>query len=443
MQQRVRLRVHAESEPPCDYSPLDDDRSDIRREPAFCKLIGCAPTRAPVGVTAGRAIEIRPCDACERFGNEASARIVAGKSILVHPADRMNHKYPEPKQFADIGALGVEEAIASSKVVAPPRCTSVVIPTRGPSEHLRELLLSLAESLPPSAPVEVILVHDGFGASADLLGLSEPFTHRVIITETGSRRGPGAARNLGVNLACGERIAFLDDDVVVPIDWYHMLDQAWGADPHPGLIGARLESFVADNIVSQAFEMFVIRNDFRRGRWFLASACLVVERESFRRLSGFDEHLSTSGEDWDLCRRAHDLGISVNQVHQIRVRHRNPTRLRDALSRSRSYAKSFGVTKPLSPADATRPLALGPLRLPSWTSATRPWIRAARALVLSMPLEFAARVRIALTSDLAWQRRIGVVVVHLPWFVSYWVTGVAGELRRNRDALRLPPHYRP
>lgn len=94
---------------------------------------------------------------------------------------------------------------------------SVVIPTRGRPEMLTAAVHSaLGQTLPP---FEILVIVDGpetaaMGSTADALersgahGSSVP----VHVLELSSPVGGGAARNLGVQAARGEWIAFLDDD---------------------------------------------------------------------------------------------------------------------------------------------------------------------------------------------------------------------------------------
>ncbi len=85
---------------------------------------------------------------------------------------------------------------------------SVVIPTRGRHHFLGQAITSVLAQT--HAAHEINVVDDGEGA-AEAVG----HMHASIKVLDNARRGPVAARNLGVAAASGECIAFLDDD-----DWW-------------------------------------------------------------------------------------------------------------------------------------------------------------------------------------------------------------------------------
>ena len=89
---------------------------------------------------------------------------------------------------------------------------SVVIPTRGRQHFLKQAIASVLAQR--HAAHEIIVVDDGEGA-AEAVG----HMHHSIRVLDNQRRGPVAARTLGVKAATGGCIAFLDDD-----DWW--------TDPH-------------------------------------------------------------------------------------------------------------------------------------------------------------------------------------------------------------------
>lgn len=91
---------------------------------------------------------------------------------------------------------------------------SVVIPTWNRAHVVCEAIASALDQRP--GEVEVIVVDD---ASTDgtIELVKQTFGRRVHVLPLAIQRGPGAARNAGALLACGQYIAFLDsDDVWLP-----------------------------------------------------------------------------------------------------------------------------------------------------------------------------------------------------------------------------------
>lgn len=91
---------------------------------------------------------------------------------------------------------------------------SVVIPTWNRAHVVCEAVASALDQRP--GEVEVIVVDD---ASTDgtIELVKKTFGRRVHLLPLAIQRGPGAARNAGALLACGQYIAFLDsDDVWLP-----------------------------------------------------------------------------------------------------------------------------------------------------------------------------------------------------------------------------------
>ena len=153
----------------------------------------------------------------------------------------------------------------------------MVIPARDAAATIGDTLAALAAQ----EPDEVIVVDDGSRDKTVALAEGSPVVTRVI---RAAGEGPGAARNAGAAAATGDVLAFLDADCV----------------PQPGWLreGARaLES--ADLVQGRTTPPpDAPRGPFDRTLWVVApwglfeTANLLVRRELFERLGGFEPWLS-------------------------------------------------------------------------------------------------------------------------------------------------------
>jgi glycosyltransferase involved in cell wall biosynthesis len=113
---------------------------------------------------------------------------------------------------------------------------SVIIPCRNGERIVGEAVRSaLAQS---EAPLEVIVVDD---ASTD--GTSEAGRAagaRVI--RAPERRNAGGARNLGIEAASGNVLAFLDADVAAPPDWLARVRSAFERNPDAVAVGGSVRN---------------------------------------------------------------------------------------------------------------------------------------------------------------------------------------------------------
>ncbi|MBQ7531903.1 MAG: glycosyltransferase [Paludibacteraceae bacterium] len=111
---------------------------------------------------------------------------------------------------------------------------SVIIPVYNSSQYIKRCLQSVASQ--KLTDLEVILI-DNCGTD-DSIALAEAFirhsnrkdlTYRIAATPTNN--GPASARNLGLQLATGEYVAFLDADDWIEPDMYEQLyAKAQGSD---------------------------------------------------------------------------------------------------------------------------------------------------------------------------------------------------------------------
>ena len=194
---------------------------------------------------------------------------------------------------------------------------SVIIPTYDRAHTLRRALDSVLGQKPP--PSEIIVVDDGStdGTKECVEALRHPErsegSHRSFGPSAlrmtylfQPNRGPAAARNLGIQNAKGEFVAFLDSDD----EWL------------PGKLAAQIKFFEEnpDYLICQTEEIW-IRNGRRvnpmkkhkkyGGRIFekclplciVSPSSVMMKREFFDRVGLFDESLPAC-EDYDLWLRA-------------------------------------------------------------------------------------------------------------------------------------------
>jgi glycosyltransferase involved in cell wall biosynthesis len=182
------------------------------------------------------------------------------------------------------------------------QAVSVVIPVHDGERLLADAIASALGQ--GHAPLEVIVVDD---ASTDgSAGLARSFGPPVRVI-TSPARGVSAARNEGVKEARGELIAFLDADDLMKPDRLERQVAALAAEPGADFVlgreevatlgGEELPEFLTDTLAPVA-----------EGREPYPSMTMLVRREAFERVGGFDPGLRLS-EDADFVLRAFEAGL--------------------------------------------------------------------------------------------------------------------------------------
>ena len=105
--------------------------------------------------------------------------------------------------------------------------TSVVIPTKDRPIELEKTLQAYTQQTVEPKSFEIVLVND-HGDSEKLRALTRPFENKlqIRVVDNHGKNGPGAARNLGIELADGEIIFITGDDIIPATDLLEQHDKA-------------------------------------------------------------------------------------------------------------------------------------------------------------------------------------------------------------------------
>lgn len=178
---------------------------------------------------------------------------------------------------------------------------SVVIPTYNRASLLPKLLESLMRQTYPADRFEVIVVDDGSKDETEQVVRkftdSAPFS---VIYLHQQRKGPAAARNLGIRHSRGEIIAFADSDVTVSEDWIENAVKHFKKNSVDGVEG-RTEPCGTET-------PFAHRAHNLKGGKFL-TCNIFYTKAILEKLGGFDERFrAPHREDTDLAWRVLDAG---------------------------------------------------------------------------------------------------------------------------------------
>lgn len=190
-----------------------------------------------------------------------------------------------------------------------------VVVTQYEDPRVRSTLASLDEQ---QRPPEEILVADGSHDRAfrdELANWADEHGARIV-HEAGA--SVARARNLALQAAEGEVLAFLDTDQQAPPEWLARLVEPieagevdWTGGPTRPETSLELMELKERRLYAAARED-PTRIPMGNSAW---------HRRVFAEVGGFDERLSMGGEDWDLALRAAGAGFEGTLVDDAWVHH--------------------------------------------------------------------------------------------------------------------------
>lgn len=142
--------------------------------------------------------------------------------------------------------------------------------------------------------------------------------------------GFGRANNIGAAAAASEFLLLVNPDLVLDPGAVAALLAAVERYPDAGLLAPRIVE-PDGRVFFQPRSLLSAYLPNPRGRLalpegdvcapFLSGACLLIRRDLFSRLGGFDPNIFLFYEDDDLCRRVADAGFAMVHVHAAVARH--------------------------------------------------------------------------------------------------------------------------
>jgi GT2 family glycosyltransferase len=239
---------------------------------------------------------------------------------------------------------------------------SIVIPTRDRCALLRQCLESVARHT--DYDNYQIIIMDNDSVERETLAYLQKIRSTVQVHRCPGAFNFSALNNLGVTRTKGEFLVFLNNDTqVIRRDWMHaMLEQA--RRPEVGAVGAKL--LFADERIQHAgivlglwgmvghafrFTPANVRHDFGlpdaiRDCSAVTGACIMMRRDVFNEVAGFDEQLPVAFNDVDLCLRLRARGYLVVYTPRALLYHyESATRRRTrVVSDEELFLKRWGET---------------------------------------------------------------------------------------------------
>jgi len=212
---------------------------------------------------------------------------------------------------------------------------SVVIVNLNGRELLGDCLEALeAQDYPPDR-VEIILVDNG-STDSSVAFVRQTYPH-VRVVEAGRNLGFAGGNNLGAHIATGDYLALINNDARADPQWLSAMTAALDAEAPVACVASKILDWKGEavdfvgsvmNLYGRAFHIDegipVSLDRYDRPRELLApcGGAMLIRRDVFQKVGGFDDDYLAYFEDLDLGWRLWLLGYEVWFVPNAVVHHR-------------------------------------------------------------------------------------------------------------------------
>lgn len=167
---------------------------------------------------------------------------------------------------------------------------------------------------------ELIVVNDGSTDESETT--AEKFGATILKT---NRLGPGAARNVGAQIAKGTYVCFVDADCELHPDALSILVETLQESPIDAAFGSYDDAPAAPNFVAQYKNLFhhYIHQQGREQASTFWAGCGAIKRSTFNAMGGFNDQVyrQPSVEDIDLGYRIKQAGGKIRLTKTAQVKH--------------------------------------------------------------------------------------------------------------------------
>jgi O-antigen biosynthesis protein len=235
---------------------------------------------------------------------------------------------------------------------------SIIIPTRNNYFLLKQCLDSIIEKT-SYKPYEIIVIDNGSNDEATLKYFKEIKNNPLIkVIRDNDVFNYSSLNNHAVELAKGQFIALLNDDIqVIESNWLHEMI-AYAQQAHIGVVGAKL--YYPNYTIQHAGVVLVgsiarhvhkgltasdlgycSRAQLAQSYTAVTAACLVVKRSIYKQLNGLNSlDLTVGWNDIDFCLRVKEAGYeNIWTPHAQLLHHESATRGQDISPEKRARAE--------------------------------------------------------------------------------------------------------
>lgn len=230
-------------------------------------------------------------------------------------------------------------------IMHPVPVISVVIPSYNSMHTIRRCLDSVMnQSI--TVPYEIIVVDSSEDKTPEIL---ETYAPRVRYYHLSRKTIPAIARNIGIDHAAGEYIAFTDSDCIVDENWLQQITKSHGSgyDVVCGsIINARPANLIS---IAEYFLEFRELSEYLPEKiiHFFPAGNFSIKAEVIKEAGGFPD--IRASEDMFLGHHLAAKGISIFFNPRIKIRHINRNRLKDLLKNQITLGFSAACARKVLP----------------------------------------------------------------------------------------------
>lgn len=232
----------------------------------------------------------------------------------------------------------VSQAFAEAPFASSERPSfSVILCSRNGARTIGETLEHLTRLDYPN--YEVIVVNDGSTDATPEIAARFPQFKLISVPNGGLSR----ARNVGMEAANGEFLAYIDDDAYPDPHWLSHLAYTYLSGDYAGVGGPNIpppgDGFIAECVSSSpGGPLHVMLTDTEAEH--IPGCNLSVRRECLKEIGGFDPRFRIAGDDVDVCWRLLDKGWKIGFNPAALVWHHRRNSVKAYWKQQKNYGKA-------------------------------------------------------------------------------------------------------